>query len=264
MRAPWISLVVIVFLASVAVFHAVAGDTVDWSQASGQPWERSTADHPLGTNALGQDLLSRTAAGAATAFRVGLTVAFGALTLGMLLGVIQGYAPRPVGRMIRVLTNAVDAIPFYLFAIGAAMLFQKLPAGAELAMILGFWTTTARVTATEVNRLRHAEFITAAGLLGIKSHIIILEYMVPHLQHIVAAQGAILFVAAIKVEVVLSFLGLAPDRMSWGVMLAEAGREMVAGHYSNLMLAGGATAVLALAVNRLAEWLQWHERSSRL
>ena len=90
-------------------------------------------------------------------------------------------------------------------------------------LIATFWTTTGRLVRGEVIKLRELEFVEAARAIGVSQFHIIFRHILPNTFHVLLVQATIVFVSAIKAEVILSFLGLGiQDGVSWGSMLAES------------------------------------------
>ena len=229
-----------------------------WSEVNGNRWESVSSAHWFGTNLLGQDIFQRTMFGTATAFEVGLVVTISSTILGMVMGALSGwYAHTWLDEIILWLKGVLDAIPFYLFAAAVAFALQGNPWAMHLAMIITFWTTTARIIRGEVMRIKQREFIEAAHAIGLPGLVTIFRHVLPNTFHILLVQGTIVFVAAINTEVILSFLGLGiQDGVSWGLMLAESSQEVLAGHFGNFIAAGGSLFVLLMGFNLLADALQ--------
>jgi ABC-type dipeptide/oligopeptide/nickel transport system permease subunit len=124
-------------------------------------------------------------------------------------------------------------------------------------MIATFWTTTGRLVRGEVMRLKSREFVLSARAIGLPVHLILLRHILPNTLHILLVQATIAFVAAIKTEVILSFLGLGvQDGVSWGLMLAESTQEVLAGHFNNFLAASLMLFLLLLGFNLLADAMQ--------
>ena len=248
--------VAIFFIAAVCVWSGLLGR--GWSQASGNSWESVSASHWFGTNMLGQDILQRTLFGTATAFEIGLIVTFFSTVLGTVLGALAGwYNHSWLDEVILWLKGVLDSIPFYLFAAAVAFALHGHPWAMHLAMIITFWTTTARIVRGEVMRIRQREYIEAAQAIGLSGPRIIFRHVLPNTFHILLVPASIVFVAAINTEVILSFLGLAiQDGVSWGLMLAESSQEVLAGHFGNFVAAGSSLFVLLMGFNLLADSLQ--------
>ena len=229
-----------------------------WSEVSGNRWESASSEHWFGTNLLGQDILQRTLFGTATAFEVGLIVTVCSTILGTLMGALAGwYSHSWLDEIVLWIKGVLDSIPFYLFAAAVAFALQGNPWAMHLAMIITFWTTTARIIRGEVMRLKQREFIEAARAIGLPGFITVFRHVLPNTFHILLVQGSIVFVAAINTEVILSFLGLGiKDGVSWGLMLAESSQEVLAGHFGNFVAAGSSLFILLMGFNLLADALQ--------
>lgn len=251
-------LLIIIFFAllSVAVWFGILGQ--GWSEVSGNYWESSSMSHWFGTNRLGQDILQRTLKGTATAFEIGVSVTLLSILLGMVLGALSGwYNHSWLDEIILWLMGVLDSIPFYLFAAALAFAMRGQYFAMHLAMILTFWTTTARIIRAEVMRLQHREFIEAAIAIGLPGTTIIFRHLLPNTVHILLVQATIIFVVAIKTEVILSFLGLGvTNGVSWGLMLAESSHEVLSGQFGNFLAASLFLFVLLMGFNLLTDALQ--------
>jgi len=251
-------LIVVVIFAVIAlcVWSGLLGQ--GWSEVSGERYESISGRHWFGTNLLGQDILQRTLFGTATAFEVGLLVTICSTLLGTVLGGLAGwYSHGWLDEIILWFKGVLDSIPFYLFAAAIAFALQGSPWAMHLAMIITFWTTTARIIRGEVMRIKQREFIEAAQAIGLPGITILFRHVLPNTFHILLVQGTIVFVAAINTEVILSFLGLGiQDGVSWGLMLAESSQEVLAGHFGNFLAAGISLFLLLMGFNLLADSLQ--------
>jgi len=229
-----------------------------WAEIGPTMWQGPGQDHWLGTNRLGQDIWQRGLAATATAFEIGLPVAALSTLIGGLLGAGAGYfAHSWIDEAVLWLVGTLEAIPFYLFVAAMAFALSGHPWAMHLAMIATFWTATARVTRAETQRIAKLGFIEAARAGGLRPRRIIRRHVMPHLTPLLLIQASFAFIAAIKAEVVLSFLGIGvDDSVSWGVMIAEASQEILAGFYLNFVTASALLFGLVMTVNRLADHLQ--------
>ena len=250
-------IIVIIFaIIALCVWSGLLGQ--GWSEVSGERFESISNRHWFGTNLLGQDILQRTLFGTATAFEVGLLVTICSTLLGTVLGGLAGwYSHGWLDEIILWVKGVLDSIPFYLFAAAIAFALQGSPWAMHLAMIITFWTTTARIIRGEVMRIKQREFIEAAQAIGLPGFTVLFRHVLPNTFHILLVQGTIVFVAAINTEVILSFLGLGiQDGVSWGLMLAESSQEVLAGHFGNFLAAGISLFLLLMGFNLLADSLQ--------
>ena len=237
-----------------------------WAGLWGQDWNNLSAVlrgpvsdlHWFGTNAIGQDIFQRALASTRTAFEIGLTVAFLSTLIGAVLGAIAGYFSGSwIDETLLWCQGVLDAIPFYLLVAAVAFSMQGNPWAMHVAMVSTFWTSTARLLRGEVMRLKQQDFVTAARALGCGARSIIFRHILPNTFHILLVQATIVFVIAINSEVILSFLGLGvQDGVSWGLMIAESTRDVLAGHFNNFFAASGFMFVLVMSFNLLADALQ--------
>jgi ABC-type dipeptide/oligopeptide/nickel transport system permease subunit len=230
----------------------------DWSKLSNLIRGPVSSLHWFGTNAIGQDIFERVLASTRTAFEIGLPVAFLSTLIGAALGAISGYFSGSwLDETVLWCKGVLDAIPFYLLVAAIAFAMQGNPWAMHLAMVSTFWTSTARLVRGEVMSLKQQEFVAAALALGTSTESIIFRHILPNTFHILLVQVTIVFVAAIKSEVILSFLGLGvQDGVSWGLMIAESTQDVLAGHLNNFLAASGFMFVLVMSFNLLSNALQ--------
>ncbi len=257
-RTGMISLAVVIFffLIALGVWAGLWGQ--GWSNVDGAMWSGPSSEHWLGTNIIGQDIFERGIYSTKTAFEVGMVVAILSTILGAVLGALSGYFTNSwIDEIILWLMGVLDSIPFYLFVAAIAYALQGYPYSMHVAMIATFWTTTARLVRGEVIKLKNFEFVEAARAIGLPQNKIIFRHIMPNTFHILLVQATIVFVSAIKSEVILSFLGLGVvDGVSWGLMIAESTQEVQAGHYSNFLTASAFLFALVMAFNMFSDSLQ--------
>ena len=249
-------IVLLFFLLALGVWFGWLGQ--GWSEATGGRWESPGQAHWFGTNVVGQDIFQRAVYSVRTAFEIGMVVALLSTALGAVLGALAGwYADSWLDGTLMWLKGVLDAIPFYLFVAAVAYALQGEPWAMHLAMVATFWTTTGRLVRAEVMKLRHQDFVLAARAVGLSDVRILARHVVPNTAHILLVQATIAFVAAIKTEVILSFLGIGvQDGVSWGLMLAESTQEVLAGHFANFIVASAMLFLLVLGFNLLADAMQ--------
>ena len=230
----------------------------DWADVTGGKWESASGSHWFGTNIIGQDIFARAIYSTRTAFEVGLVVAVLSTTMGALLGAVAGFFSGSwTDEIVLWLMGVLDSIPFYLFVAAIVFAMQDSAYAMHVAMIATFWTTAGRVVRGEVIKLRGLEYVEAAHAIGVPELTIIFRHILPNTSHILLVQATITFVAAIKSEVILSFLGLGvKDGMSWGLMIAESTQEVLSGFFNNFLAASGLMFGLVMAFNLFADALQ--------
>lgn len=251
-----LGVVLVYFVAAAGVW--LGWWAVNWGDLGGSKWEPMSRTHWFGTNIIGQDIFDRALFSTATAFEVGLIVALAATAIGAVLGAFAGFfAGGWVDELLVWCMGVLDAIPFYLFVAAVAFALAENPWAMHVAMISTFWVGTARLIRGEVIKLRGMEYVEAAHSIGVPSVTIIFRHILPNASHILLVQASILFVGAIKAEVILSFLGIGiKDSMSWGLMIDESTKEVLAGFYNNFLAASVLMFILVMAFNAVADALQ--------
>lgn len=230
----------------------------DWSASEGGRWESPNPQHWFGTNIVGQDIFQRSIYSVRTAFEIGVVVAVISTLLGATLGAVAGWFARGwLDGLILWLMGVLDSIPFYLFVAAVAFALQGTAYAMHLAMIATFWTSTGRLLRAEVMKIRERDFVRSSRAIGLPDLLILQRHVLPNTTHILLVQISLTFVAAIKTEVILSFLGLGvQDGVSWGLMLAESSQEVLAGHFNNFLAASIMLFTLLLGFNLLVDALQ--------
>lgn len=179
--------------------------------------------HPLGTDALGRDLLSAVIHGARTSLVVAGGVGALVLVIGGTVGTVSGYYGGLVDDALMRFTELFQALPRFFLAILAIALFG--PGLELLVLVLGAtsWTMLARVVRAEVLSLREREFVSAARVLGASDpRIMALELLPNALPTAVALLGLIMG-HVLLIEAGLGFLGLGdPNLVTWGGLVGQA------------------------------------------
>jgi ABC-type dipeptide/oligopeptide/nickel transport system permease subunit len=257
-RAGMIGFAVVMgyFLIAVGVWTGLLG--AGWAEVGGGKWEPASTEHWFGTNLIGQDIFDRAIYSTKTSFEIGLVVALLSTFVGAGLGAFAGFfAGRWIDEVVLWLMGVLDSIPFYLFVAAIAFSLKDSPYAMHVAMIATFWTTTGRLVRGEVIKLRDLEYVEAAHAIGVPEFTIIFRHILPNTSHILLVQATITFVAAIKSEVILSFLGIGvKDGMSWGLMIAESTQEVLAGFFNNFLAASVLMFCLVMAFNMFSDALQ--------
>jgi peptide/nickel transport system permease protein len=213
--------------------------------------------HPLGTDDLGRDILSRILYGA----RVSLTVGVSAVALAGVLGVAAGLTAGYYGGWVDdVIMRAVDvqlAFPFILLAIAAMAVLGAGLLNLILVLGVGNWVGYARVVRGEVLSLREKEFIEAARATGARGLPVLLRHVLPNVIAPVIVVASFAVASTILTEAALEFLGLGlpPAVPTWGAMLS-AGREYLASAWWLAAFPGLAIMVTVLGINLLGDWLR--------
>jgi ABC-type dipeptide/oligopeptide/nickel transport system permease subunit len=225
--------------------------------------EGGAADHPLGTDQVGRDLLSRMIYGGRVSLVVGIASVLLASTIGVLLGLSAGYFGGRLDWTIMTVVNIVLTFPFVLLALAViAVLGPSLP---NMIIVLGVagWPIYARVIRAETLALRDREFVIAGRALGMGHARLIFRQILPNLVSAIVVIATLQIAQVIILESFLSFLGLGikPPTPAWGNMLGE-GRLYMLNSWWIATFPGLAIFVATLAINlvgnALRDWLDPH------
>jgi len=219
--------------------------------------QRPTGGHPFGTDQFGRDILSRVMTGAVTSIAVGvIAVGIGA-GLGVLLGLLSGYAGGWLDETLMRLVDAVQGFPAILSALLFTAVFSPGMVISMVAIGIAFVPAFARVTRGAVLELREREFVVAARALGGGDGRLLLRHILPNSLSPLIVVGTILVGVAILAEAALAYLGLGtqPPYPSWGLMLKEAQNFLTLNPWF-AVFPGGAIALTVLGLNLLGDGLR--------
>ncbi|TCU40966.1 ABC transporter permease [Rhizobium azibense] len=216
-----------------------------------------SAQHWLGTDEFGRDVLSRIMIGARASVWIGaLTVSF-AVVAGTLVGLVSGYARGWVDAVIMAINNALLAFPGILLALGLLAVFGANQYGIIFALGIAYTPSMARVVRGAVLSLREREFIEASKIMGNGEIYAMLRHILPNCLAPITVLSTSMFGWAILSESALSFLGLGvpPPAPTWGNMLA-AGRPFVEQAVWLGLFPGLSIALTLLGINLLGDALR--------
>lgn len=186
---------------------------------TGRPLAPPTYDHLLGTNDLGQDVLSQAIYGARSSLIVAGAVTGISTALSWIVGLLAGFSRRAEAPLMALtdLLLALPNIPFYLLA-----LTLLGPSRGNLILVLALisWPTFARIVRSVVLQARSAEYVEASQALGAPGIHIIRRHLLPATLSVLPTKLVLTVRFAVFAEATLAFLGLGTnDAMSWGMML---------------------------------------------
>ncbi len=206
--------------------------------------------HVLGTDQIGNDISALALRGVLTALLIGTIAAFLACLVGTVLGALAGYFGGWVDSLIVGIYTLFESIPELLLLLSFAYVLRKNPAFVDfysasflkttldlsvglftivLAIGLTGWVGVCRTVRGEFVRHRDRDYVTAAKALGVPTGRVLFRHILPNVFHLVLVSFSLLFVTAIKSEVILSFLGIGldPGEASWGQMIIHAQSELM-------------------------------------
>ncbi len=191
----------------------------DPAERVGLPFQPPGADHLLGTNDVGQDLLSELIFGARVSMTVGVVAAVVALVIGTLIGLVAGYYTR-LGAVIMRAVDVVLILPFLPLLIVLAAYLGRSLTNTILVIGLLIWAGPARIIRSQVLSLRSREYVLAARSMGAHDRWVILRHILPRTAMLATGSFVRAVSSAILLEAALSFLGLGdPIQKSWGSIL---------------------------------------------
>ena len=230
-----------------------------------------SAEHPLGTDELGRDLLLRLLYGGQVSLMVGIAAALCATVIGTAIGLLAGYYGGTVDRLLMRLTDGAIALPILpLLIVLAAVDLTKLGLPEDLAtsenvslyrivflIALVGWTTVARLVRGATLTMKAREFVRAAEALGANHARIMLVHILPNVVSPIIVATTLSVGNVILLESVLSFLGLGiqPPMASWGNMLTGA-QELIWDAPALAVYPGLLIFVTVIAFNFLGDGLQ--------
>jgi peptide/nickel transport system permease protein len=221
-------------------------------------WQsRGSWEHPLGTDNVGRDILSRLIYGARISLLViGITIPLSA-AFGTLVGALAGWR---LGAFDRVLMRVVDvqlAMPAILFALLLASVFGPSLRNVIIIIVVWTWSGYARLVRGEALSLRERDFVLAARATGAGSGWILARHILPNVVNAVVILATLEVAAVILTEASLSFLGVGVGlgTPSWGTMISE-GRNFLTIAWWLVGIPGIAVVLVSLSGNLAGDWLR--------
>jgi peptide/nickel transport system permease protein len=216
-----------------------------------------SARHPLGTDTLGRDVLSRLLHGARISLIVGLAAVLVAGVVGVGLGLVAGYRGGWADDLLMRLGDIQLAFPVLLLGVVViAVLGASL---VNMILVLGAsgWVTYARIARGETLSLKERDFVAAARALGAPARHVVARHLLPNVLPSLMVVTTFSVARTIIAEASLSFLGLGlpPPTPSWGAMLDE-GRNYITTGWWLALFPGLAILLLVLAINLCGDWLR--------
>ncbi len=219
-------------------------------------YENGTWTHPLGTDQLGRDYLSRLIYGARISLLIGISVAIISGLIGTTMGMLAGYFGGKIDMMVSFFVTTRLSMPVILVALATVALV-----GSSLwivIMVLGLlkWDRFAVVMRSATQQVRSMEYVSAAQSAGASTLRIMLTEVLPNVMPHLIVIATLEAASAILLEAALSFLGLGvqPPLPSWGLMISEAKSYMFFSFWL-IAIPGTALAVLIFAINLAGDGL---------
>lgn len=252
--------IAIVIIAIFADFIAPHLPNQQYRDAFLQPpfWqEGGSISFPLGTDAVGRDMLSRLIYGARYSLFIGCVVVSGALIVGVVLGLVAGFFRGRVDTIIMRLMDIILSFPSLLLALVLVAILGPSLINAMIAIAIVQQPHYVRLTRAAVMGEMNKDYVTAARVIGVRKLRLMFVTILPNCMAPLIVQAALSFSTAILDAAALGFLGMGaqPPTPEWGTMLAEA-REFILRAWWVVTLPGCAILLTVLAINLMGDGLR--------
>ncbi len=224
-RACMLALLAYLLVAVAGYAHLLPDHEAAVGDAQQPPsWHLATL---LGTDILGRSVLWRVLAGAQTAVTIGLVTTALAVPFGTALGLAAGYFGGWVDAVINWVYSVVVSVPDILLITAISYALGKGLASMCVAIAATSWVSIMRLVRGEVLRHKGSDYVLAARSLGAGSRRIMFSEILPNVIHVAIVTSSLVLLAAVKGEVILTYLGLGvQDGASWGLLIAGASQDL--------------------------------------
>ncbi|MCC6906819.1 MAG: ABC transporter permease [Phycisphaerales bacterium] len=222
----------------------------------------------LGSDAAGQSISVRAIYSVKVAFQIGLITSVVSVIIGSLLGAAAAFFGGWLDHVITWIFSTLSSIPYLvLLSVLIVVFFGTVFDNPErpflslvpvyVAFCSTFWIGPCRVIRGETMKIKELEYVQAATAIGFSRLYILVRHVIPNTAHLMFINFSLLFIGAIKSEVILSFLGLGvKGQPSWGIMIRDAKDEVITYFFWQIGAATVLMFVLVLAFNILTDALQ--------
>lgn len=247
-------IILVVVAAAIAAPWLYPGDPRDMVAMPAE-WPFTDPAYPLGTDALGRDVLAQLVHGARVSLLVGVSAALLSLLIGIAIGAVGGYVGGWVDNVLVRVTELFQTVPPFLLVIVIVAIGTSTSSVIALAIGIASWPTVARLVRAQFRSLRFADYVTAARCLGYSTPRIVLMEILPNAMAPIVVTTTIMVANAILTEAGLSFLSMGDaNAVSWGGMIGD-GRDLLRTEWFLTAVPGAAISITVLGLNLLGNGL---------
>jgi len=217
----WVGLCILAVVAFVAVFANLLMPYT-MSQLS-TPYLPPSPEHLLGTNDIGQDILSELILGTRTTLMTGIMAALSVVVIGTVVGLFAGYFGGKTDKALQALTAVSMTLPQLPFAIVLITFMSPGMWNIVLAIAVTSWASMAKLVRAKTREIRQLPYIFAEEMMGQSRLVIMFKHIFPNMKDFALMRATLAISAAMLTEASLSFLGLGiSTQKSWGSILYYA------------------------------------------
>lgn len=225
-RLALIGGIIVTIMVLTAIFAPLIAPHDPYRTAPLRRLEAPSLEHPLGTDAMGRDLLSRLIYGARVELSIGILIILFEGTIGITLGLLAGYFGGWVDSLVMRLVDILRSFPVIILAMAIAGIMGQGVYNVVIALGIVGWTTFARMVRSKILSIKESDYVEAAHSIGESTSSVLLRYILPNAVSTAIIMVCIMMPTALIASATLSFLGLGvqPPTASWGSIIA-AGRD---------------------------------------
>jgi peptide/nickel transport system permease protein len=260
-RVPTWSVTIALAIMAIALFvttssRIIATEPLEFVQLT-QRLLPPSAEHLLGTDQLGRDVLDRLIHSIRTSVLIAGSATILSGFIGAVLGGLAGWFGKAADTTVSFLIDVQSSIPAFILALGALVFFGGTPLVLVIILAVEGWERVARVTRAEVMSIRRSGFVNSTLNLGVSRSATIRHHVLPALGAPLAVQLTLAFPTKILIESALSFLGLGirPPETSLGQMIG-GGQQYLASAWWIVVAPGVTIFLISLAVGIIGDHLQ--------
>ena len=258
-RVPWIPAIILAGLLILGIGADLVApfDPTESNLRAKKIEPFTNVTHPLGTDIVGKDMLSRLIHGARSVLKVTVPAMAIAVVVGTTIGLIAGYSGKWIEAVLMRITDATLGFPALLVAMLIVTLIGTGVMGVIVAVTATTWARFSRMIRGEVLSTRERDFVILAKILGVSPLMIMWRHLFPNVINTLMVMISLTVGQVILLEASLSFLGLGmkPGEPAWGIMVSE-GRQQMLSVWWLALFPGIMITMVVMAFNFFGDWMR--------